>query len=109
MVSLYSGDIMKTVIVRYKVKAGKAEENIKYINAVFSALEKSKPEGLRYSSCQLEDGVSFVHIASIETEDGSNPLSSFNEFKAFTEDIASRCEEPPVALEATFIGNYRMF
>lgn len=100
---------MKRVIVRYKVKEDKARQNIEYIQAVFSALEKSKPEGLRYTAFQLEDGVSFVHIASIETEDGSNPLAAFDEFKAFTQDIASRCDEPPVASSAETIGSYRMF
>ena len=100
---------MKRVIVRYKVKEDKAQQNIEYIQVVFSALEKSKPEGLRYSSFQLEDGVSFIHIASIETEDGSNPLSALDEFRAFTEDFASRCEEPPLALNAKIIGNYQLF
>ncbi len=99
---------MKRVIVRYKVKEDKARENIEYIQDVFRALEKSKPKGLRYASFRLEDGVSFVHIASIETEDGANPLSSFDEFKAFTKEIASRCEEPPVASAAETIGNYRV-
>lgn len=99
---------MKRVIVRYKVKEDRAEQNIEHIQAVFRALEKSKPEGLRYASFQLEDGVSFIHIASIETKDGTNPLGSFNEFKAFTQDIASRCEEPPVASEVETIGSYRV-
>jgi hypothetical protein len=99
---------MKKVIVRYKVKLDKAQQNIEYIQNVFNALERSKPEGLRYSSFQLEDGVSFVHIASIETEDGSNPLSAFDEFKSFTKDISSRCEEAPVASDVNIIGNYRL-
>ena len=100
---------MKRVIVRYKIKADKAQDNIAYIQEVFKALDKSKPEGLRYTSFQMEDGLSFVHIASIETDDGSNPLSALSEFKAFTEDISSRCEEAPVASEANMIGNYRIF
>jgi len=99
---------MKRVIVRYKVKEDRAQENIEFVQAVFSALERSKPEGLRYATFQLEDGVSFIHIASIETEDGSNPLGALAEFTAFTEDIASRCDEPPVASEVETIGNYRV-
>jgi hypothetical protein len=103
------GGVMKKVIVRYKVKEDKAQQNIEYIQEVFRALDKSKPEGLRYASFKLEDGLSFIHIASIETEDGANPLVSFDEFKAFTQDIASRCEAPPVASAAETIGNYRVF
>lgn len=100
---------MKRVIVRYKVKEDQAQQNIAYIQDVFSTLENSKPEGLRYASFRLEDGVSFVHIASIETEDGTNPLAALDEFKTFTKDIASRCEEPSVASAIETIGHYRVF
>ena len=100
---------MKKIIVRYKVKEDRAQENIKYIKDVFSALEKSKPEGFRYATFQLDDGVSFIHIASIETADGTNPVALMDAFKAFTKDIASRCEEPPVASVAETIGTYRIF
>ena len=100
---------MKRIIVKYKVKADSLNQNIEYIRNVFNALKKSAPQGLRYASFQLEDGVSFVHIASIETDDGSNPLASFDAFNAFTRDIASRCEEPPVASIAETIGSYRVF
>ena len=100
---------MKRAIVRYKVKSDKAQQNIEFIQKVFTALDNSKPEGLRYASFRLEDGVSFIHIASIETSDGANPLSGFEEFKAFKQDIASRCEEPPVASDVDTIGNFRVF
>jgi hypothetical protein len=107
--NLLIGGVMKRVIVRYKVKEDRALQNIEFIEDVFSSLKKSKPGGLRYASFQLEDGVSFIHIASIETEDGANPLVSLDEFKAFTQDIVSRCEEPPVSSAVETIGNYRVF
>ncbi len=100
---------MKRIIVRYKVKTNETMKNIEYIQSVFNALEERKPEGLRYASFQLEDGVSFIHIASIETEDGSNPLPQFEAFKTFVKDIGDRCEEPPIASEATTVGSYRLF
>ena len=100
---------MKRVIVRYKVKADRAEENISYIEKVFEELKASAPAGLRYASFVGEDGVSFVHIASIETEDGSNPLGALDAFKAFTADIKDRCDEPPQPLNVTAVGSYRVF
>jgi hypothetical protein len=100
---------MPRVIVRYKVKKDRSEENIGYINQVFEALQQASPEGLRYASFVLEDGLSFIHIASIETEDGSNPLASLPEFQAFVADIASRCDEPPQAIGADLLGSYRVF
>ena len=100
---------MKRIIVRYKVKEDRVEENIEHIQSVFSALGRSEPDGFRYASFQLEDGVSFIHIASVETEDGSNPLTQIDEFRAFVRDIDSRCDETPVAAVAETVGSYRVF
>lgn len=100
---------MATVIVRYKVKVDKADENITYIDAVFAALRAASPEGIRYLSMVAEDGVSFTHIASIESEDGSNPLPELPEFQAFIADIGARCEEPPAPVGQRLIGSYRAF
>ena len=100
---------MPKVIVRYKVKSDKAQENIDYINQVFKALKQASPARLRYASFVLEDGLSFVHIASIETDDGSNPLTALPEFQAFVADIASRCDEPPQPNAADLLGSYRVF
>ena len=98
---------MATTIVRYKVKADRAEENKDYIRNVFAELDRSKPEGLRYVSFHLEDGLSFVHVAVVETEDGKNPLPETAAFKQFVSDIRDRCDEPPVAMAADIIGSYR--
>lgn len=98
---------MKRVMVRYKVKADKAAENEAYIRRVFEELQQTSPARLRYASFKLSDGVSFVHIASIETEDGSNPLAETSAFKAFQKGIKDRCEEPPAAVDLDTIGAYR--
>ena len=65
---------MGKVVVRYKVKPERVEENERLIGRVYEELAESAPEGLRYATFRLDDGVSFVHIASIDTADGSNPL-----------------------------------
>jgi predicted SnoaL-like aldol condensation-catalyzing enzyme len=97
---------MKKVIVRYKVKADMAEENKRFIKKVFEELKSQNPKGLRYASFVMADGVSFVHLASIETENGTNPLASMGSFKSFQEKIKDRCEEPPVAADITEIGSF---
>ena len=99
---------MKRVLVRYKVKADKADENESFIKKVFAELKEKSPEGLRYASFKLDDGVSFVHIASIEAP-GGNPLAESDAFKAFQAGIKERCEEPPVAVSLNEIGSYRLF
>jgi hypothetical protein len=98
---------MKRVMVRYKVKADRAGENQVLIETVFEELKDQRTSGLRYASFKLDDGVSFVHIASIETADDDNPLSRSAAFKAFQAEIKDRCVEPPVATELREIGSYR--
>ncbi len=99
---------MRRVMVRYKVTPDKAEDNRGLIKNVFEELRAKGPDGLRYASFVLEDGVSFVHIASIETTDGSNPLGETDAFKAFQKTLGERCEENPVAMELEEIGSYNM-
>lgn len=98
---------MKRVMVRYRIKPDRVAENEAFVRAVFAELESTSPEGLRYASFKQEDGVSFVHIVSIEAD--GNPLTELPAFKAFTADIRERCDEPPVAVELTEIGSYNLF
>jgi hypothetical protein len=100
---------MKRVLVRYKVKPDRVGENEDYIRKVFQELKQTGPEGLRYASFKQDDGLSFVHIASIETAQGNNPLAESPAFKAFQAEIKDRCDEPPVAVELNEIGSYRFF
>lgn len=96
-------------MVRYKVEAGRSDENERYIRAVFAQLEREQPAGLRYASFVLPDGVSFVHVASVETPDGQNPLVALDAFKEFAAAIQERCEEPPVTTVLNEVGSYRFF
>ena len=100
---------MKRILVQYKVKKDKAEENIKFIQNVFDELKVNSPAGLRYASFYLPDGLSFVHIASVESEDGKNPLAESKAFTNFQKDIKDRCELPPQAIELQEIGSYNFF
>jgi len=99
---------MKRVMVRYTVKPDQAAKNGKLVRAVYDELRRTKPAGLRYATFQLDDGVSFVHLASTETEDGSNPLATVEAFKRFQENIEDRCEEGPIVTELHEIGSYRL-
>ncbi|MGH2987849.1 MAG: hypothetical protein ACRDLO_14335 [Solirubrobacterales bacterium] len=98
---------MRQVMVRYKVKRDRAAENEELVRAVYDELQQAEPAGLRYSTFQLDDGLSFVHIASIETADGHSPLSDLKAFKEFQKDIGDRCDEAPVATELREIGSFR--
>lgn len=100
---------MSVTVVRYKVKADRRDENIKYISAVFDELKEKSPAGLHYVSFNLEDGVSFLHIAAIDDGVEGNPLPQLDTFKSFVADIKDRCEEPPAATPASIIGAFNAF
>lgn len=100
---------MKKVVVRYKVKPDRADENQELVEGVFNELRATDPGGVRYATFRLADGVTFVHVASIETDDGSNPLGETHAFKEFQRELGERCDEPPAAQDATIVGSYRFF
>jgi len=96
---------MKRTLIRYKTKPDAADRNAGLIEKVFDELKAAKPDGVRYLSLRLDDN-SFVHL--VEAEEGSIPLPSLDAFKAFQSGIRERCVEPPLAGNATIVGNYRM-
>jgi hypothetical protein len=96
-------------MVRYKVKPELAQENERLVRAVYAELEHSAPAGLRYATFKLEDGVSFVHLASIETDDGHNPLRDMDAFTRFQANAGERQDEPAVTTDLREIGSYRLF
>jgi quinol monooxygenase YgiN len=96
---------MRQVMVRYKVKPDRAEENEQLVRAVYDELAATAPPALRYATFRLDDGVSFVHIATVEDE--SNPLAEVAAFARFQADVRDRCEEPPVVTELHEVGSYR--
>ena len=100
---------MGEVVVRYRVKPDRVEENERLVRGVYAELAERDPGGIRYATFRLADGVTFVHVASVDTADGSNPLSDVGAFADFTRDIAERCDEPPLALDATVVGSYGLF
>ena len=56
-------------------------------------------------SFKQDDGVSFVHVATHETE--HNPLTQTAAFARFQEGIRERCDQPPVVTELDPVGAYR--
>jgi hypothetical protein len=97
---------MKQIMVRYKVWPDKAAANVELVRAVYDELHRSLPDGLRYATFQLDDGVSFIHLHSDASPDGDalRHVAAFGDFQA---GIAERCEDAPVVTELREIGSYR--
>ena len=76
------GHAMRQVMVRYKVKPERVAENEALVRAVYEELGRAEPDGIRYATFRLEDGVSFVHLA-LQTDDGPSPLTELEAFQRF--------------------------
>ena len=98
---------MSSVVVRYRSKPDRADENQRLVEAVFAELAATKPTGLRYTTLRLADGT-FIHIADME--EGGNPLNESAAFAGFLKDIGERCEpgQGPDPQQATVVGSYGM-
>jgi hypothetical protein len=97
---------MKAIVVRYRTKPDRADENQKLIEAVFADLEARRPNGFTYKVFRLEDRVSFVHVVIEHDVEPRDSLGDVPAFQAFVADVGERCDEPPVASGATIVGGY---
>jgi hypothetical protein len=96
---------MQHVIVQYRVHPDRAEENEALVRDVYAGLQELAPDGLRYATYVLPDGVTFVHVAHHAGEDAS-PLSGIAAFRRFQEGIAERCEDGPHVRDVRRIGAF---
>jgi hypothetical protein len=95
-----------TKVVWYRTNPQDADENARLIRDVFAELAAEQPDGLRYASFRLDDGVSFVHVAVLDAD--RNPLSDSAAFAKFQSGIKDRCADGPAASDARVIGSYRL-
>ena len=99
--------MITSVVVTYQVRPEAVAEHVRLIEAVFEQLRTDKPAGLLdYQVRCLDDGVSFVHVSTADTPDGSNPLPKLAAFQEFGRDSAQRVATAPVPTAAAVIGYY---
>jgi hypothetical protein len=99
---------MRSVMVRYKVKADQAARNEQLVREVYDELSRERPAGFRYATFRLDDGQTFVHLAVTEADGAANPLAGIRAFQRFQEGIADRCEEAPQVAEVQEVGSFRL-
>jgi hypothetical protein len=97
---------MKRVMVRYRVKPDQVERNEQLVRAVYAELADRDPDGFRYATFKLDDGVTFVHFA-VADDDSPFP-GSLPAFAEFQREIRERCDEPPVVSQLGEVGSFRL-
>ena len=99
---------MTIMMIRATVKAESVPEVEAGAREMFSAIAEAQPTGVRYASCKLPDGVTFVAI--LEIDDGvDNPLPAIPAFREFQENLKNWIAEPPTPEPLEVVGTYRLF
>jgi hypothetical protein len=98
--------MITNVVVTYQVRPEAMDEHIRLIEAVFAQLHDEQPDNVEYKVVRLDDGVSFVHLSTADTPDGSNPLPQLSAFQEFGRDSGSRVATQPNPTAADIIGSY---
>ena len=76
---------MRNVVVTYQVRPDAMDEHLRLIGAIFDELDAQAPDDVEYKVLRLADGVSFVHVSTADSSDGTNPLTRFAAFREFSE------------------------
>lgn len=99
---------MSVLMIHAKVKEEHVAATEASAEKMFAAVSQAQPEGIRYASLKLPDGVTFVALLEIE-EGVENPLPTIPEWREFGENLESWREEPPTVEQAQVVGSYRLF
>ena len=96
---------MKAVRVQYTVRSDFIEQNKKNISAVMDSLKANPIEGMLYSTYQLEDGNSFMHVNVAKDDETMSRLNYVEAFTNFRMQLkASNPISPPKSEKLSFVG-----
>jgi hypothetical protein len=99
---------MSVMMIRAKLKADSVQAAESAIKTMFAAIEAAKPQGVRYDSCKLADGVTFVVLLALD-EGSQKELGAVAEFREFQQNLREWVVEPPTPEQLTVVGSYRVF
>lgn len=99
---------MNVMMLRAKVKEESVADVESAVTTMFSAIREAEPAGVRYASCRVADGATFVVL--LQLEDGTeNPLPAIPAFREFQESLRHWIAEPPVSEQLSVVGSYDLF
>jgi hypothetical protein len=94
-------------LLGYRVKADRVAENETLVRAVYARLHELGDPDVHYATFRLDDGCTFVHIASFPSKEKQAVLTDLQELKAFQKELKDRCDQQPDNQPLTEVGSYR--
>lgn len=99
---------MSLLTIRATIKSEAVTEMESAAREMFAAINERQPPNVRYGSCRLADGVTFLIL--LQVDDGTeNPLPAMPEFQRFQQGLQGWSNGPSEASPAEVVGSYRLF
>jgi hypothetical protein len=99
---------MTTILIRAEARPEHVADIEAAAKEVFAALEESQPEGLRYASMRLDDGVTYLILVSWP-DGGENPLLAVPAYQEFARGLRGWLAAPGTTERLDLVGSYRLF
>ncbi len=99
---------MSVSMAQAKIKAESVDNVQAAVKRMFAVINAAQPDGIRYASCLLADGETFVAIAEIDDGLG-NPLLGLPEFRELQGVFETSRAQPLSVQPLQVIGSYRLF
>jgi hypothetical protein len=96
------------MMIRATVKDECVPDVEEAVQALFAAIGKAQPPGVRYASYRLADSDTYVIVLELRDE-AANPLPAIAEFRDFQENLKKWLAEPAMPERLTTVGEYRSF
>ncbi len=97
---------MKITRVQYTVKPEYLEHNKANIEKVMQEVRSMNWPDFKYATYLLPDGLSFMHLAMAENEEGNNKLTALESFKKFTSELREKgVVNPPKSEQLSLVAS----
>ena len=97
-----------TKLVEYTVRDRCLHDNLDRVRALCDAVAREALPNFRYVVWRREDGLSFVHVATVEAPGAQAAFHALPEFAAFSRGLAARCQAPPRFTLLAAVGAWRV-
>ncbi len=99
---------MISVLVTYRVKPDRVEENERLVRAVYESLAEAGHPDVHYATFKKDDGRTFVHLAFFPSPEAQQKLGALPAFQEFQHGIAERCDVLPAPTPIEKVGSWNL-